>query len=532
MSDNSKPLEAYCEMSRPPGACGLVIFGASGDLTQRKLIPSLFHLFSRGLMPERFFVMGFARTPMASEDFRARMEEILQKQFPASTVEARRRFLGHCEYQAGGYDQAEDFKALRESLEDADRRQGVGGSRIFYLSTPPSVYGTVVTLLGQAGLIHPPGASAWTRVILEKPFGLNLAGAQALDAEITRTLSEQQIYRMDHYLGKETVQNLLAFRFANRIFEPVWNRDYVDHVQITVAETLGVEKRGGYYDQTGVIPDMFQNHLFQVMTLMAMEQPSSFTPEAMYEQKRRVIRSVRPFPEDLKGWVVRGQYGPGTMKDQAVPGYRQEKGVNPESKIETFAAMKLMVDNPRWEGVPFYLRCGKRLGRKVSEVAVCFKRPAHSMFSPGHPEWLDPNVLAFNLQPEESFSLVLHAKRPGPKMCTSPVVMDFCYRHAYGSGLPEAYEQLLLDVMNGDQTLYIPGDVMELSWTIFDPLMARWRKEGAEAPPLYPSGSWGPAEANLLMEQDGRRWRLMDDEALEGRCTYQCPGCKAREGSG
>ena len=527
---NAPPARPCVEACREdkPGPCGMVIFGASGDLTRKKILPALFSLFRRELLPDRFFLLGCGRTEMSDDAFRNEIQSALGARWQETDERAHDLFIRRCGYLRGGYDDPSLYRGLAERTAALAKEQDTAGNLLFYLSTPPNLYVPIVRHLGAAGLTREASEGPpWARIIFEKPFGLDLESARTLDRNIHATLQERQIYRIDHYLGKETVQNFLMFRFANSIFEPVWNRQYIDHVQITVAEAGGVERRAGYYEQAGIIPDMFQNHMLQVLALIAMEPPTSFDASVLQNEKCKLIRSIHPIPPQHDRVIVRGQYGPGRIDGRDVPGYRQEPKVSPDSTIATFCAMKLQIDNWRWHDVPFYLRCGKRLPRRISEVAIVFKKAPHSIFSPADPQMLEPNVLTLNIQPEECFSLTVQAKRPGPKMCTAPMNMDFCYRQFFGADLPEAYERLLMDAMLGDQTLYIRSDVMEASWEFFQPLLAAWKAD-PQPPPLYAVGSWGPAAATELVSADGRAWRDLDANAFDRLCSYQCPGCKAR----
>ncbi len=491
-----------------PESCGIVIFGASGDLTHRKLIPSLLGLYQKKLLPDSFYLLGCARSRYSDESFRETIRSGLAESGAISQAEIE-SFLEKCHYLAGEYGEPGLYILLSERLASLDEQYGGKGNHIFYLSTPPNLYAPIVGNLGDAGLAG-QREGRWARVVVEKPFGRDLESARALDAELRGHLEEEQIYRIDHYLGKETVQNILMLRFANSIFEPLWNSRYIDHVQITVAETLGVEHRAGYFEQAGLLRDMVQNHLIQMAALVAMEPPTSFEPNRLRDEKVKLIRSIRPFPlHELDRWIVRGQYGPGELDGRSVPGYRDEQGVAPDSTVETFVAARVMVDNWRWQNVPFYLRTGKRLASKATEIVITFKSVPYSIFSPLKAKDLVPNVLCLNVQPEEGVSLTIQAKSPGPKVSLAALNLDFGYQEVFGASPPEAYERLLLDCMLGDQTLFWRQDGVEASWTLVTPVLEAWADESLNTPlNLYRSGTWGPAAACDLIERDGRCWKV------------------------
>ena len=504
---------AFCTETVPE-CCGIVIFGASGDLVHRKLLPSLFSLDERRLLCPRFYLLGYARTELSDDDFRETVRASLRARFPQADPERVERFLACCHYQVGQYDHPADFTALAARLQDLDRHYALPGNHLFYLATPPTVFGTIAGLLSQAGLTAEDDGT-WARLLVEKPFGRDLESALALDRELHAALAESQLYRIDHYLGKETVQNLLVLRFGNALFEPLWNRQYIDHVQISVAESIGVEERGGYFDNAGLLRDMFQNHLLQLLALVALEPPVSFEADRVRDERVKLLRAVRPFPpERLEQAIVRGQYiaGPDTGETPGPPGspvlplrgYRQEDKVAPDSRRETFVAARLWVDNWRWEGVPFYLRVGKRLPRRASEISLVFRPVPHSIFAPLGATDLHPNVLCLNLQPQEGAVLSLQAKAPGPRLCLSDLTMDFSYREVFGQEPPEAYERLILDCMLGDQTLFVRHDDMEVAWSLVTPVLEAW--EAAGEPEPYAAGSWGPEGARRLIEGDGREW--------------------------
>jgi glucose-6-phosphate 1-dehydrogenase len=538
MEDYPDVRGGFCIDERPE-PCGLVIFGASGDLTHRKLIPSLFSLFRRNLLPHEFFILGCARTPMTDEQFQQKARDSIAKRFADANASSEPSgispissgtadsphmdaFTRRCAYHAGDYQDSQTYALLSERLKQLDKEHSTRGNHIFYLATPPSLYCPIVGHLSSSGLkeassyplTHLPTHSLahsppYVHVVVEKPYGRDLESAMALDSELHRVLSEHQIYRIDHYLGKETVQNILMFRFANAVFEPIWNRRYVNHVQITVAETLGVEHRAGYFEQAGLLRDMFQSHMLQMLALVAMEPPISFDADRVRDEKVKLMRSIRPFPlDDLDQCIVRGQYIPGSIDGIDVPGYRQEPGVAPDSQVETFIAAKVFVDNWRWQGVPFYMRAGKRMPRKLSEIAIIFKKVPYSMFAPLSPDELSPNVLVLNVQPEEGISLTIQAKQPGPKLCMNSLTMDFRYQDIFGIELPDAYERLLIDCMLGDQTLFWRSDGIEAAWSLVTPVLKRWNEKGCPLA-FYQSGSWGPRQSEALLHHDGRRWRTL-----------------------
>ncbi|HLX60748.1 MAG TPA: glucose-6-phosphate dehydrogenase [Planctomycetota bacterium] len=497
----------------------IVIFGASGDLAHRKLIPALFHLHAGGFLPERFAIVGFSRTPMSDEAFRENivksLREVLGKEAPGDL--ANHPVVKALHYVAGNNDDAASFTRLKEKLVELDISRQLGGNRLFYLSVTPGFFPVIVRQLGEAGLIAPRFKSPWTRVIVEKPFGRDLASAQKLNDELGAVLDESQIYRIDHYLGKETVQNILSFRFGNAIFEPLFNNKYVDHVQITVAETLGMEgKRGAYYDTAGATRDMLQNHMLQLLTLVAMEPPPVLDANSIRGAKVLLLRSLQPFNRDLAAKnTVRGQYGAGTDKDgKQLKGYRQEENVPPDSLTETYVALKVKIDNWRWAGVPFYLRTGKRLPDRRSEIAVTFKRPPMSLFP--HNRDTDyclmsanpvPNELVLHIQPKEGISLSMACKQPGMQMVLDEVDMDFEYEEAFEQRSPEAYERLLLDAMRGDASLFTRVDEVFQAWSFVNSLQSAWAELPPPAFPNYAPFGDGPADAMKLVNADGTCWR-------------------------
>jgi glucose-6-phosphate 1-dehydrogenase len=494
----------FCEAPSEP--CAIVMFGASGDLARRKLLPALHDLAVHSCLAPRFRLVGFARTEMSDDDFRRTAGEFFPKEEKAgANSDIRDEFLKHLQYFSGNYDDADAYRRLAERLEELDREGELGGNRLFYLATPPDIYTKVIEQLGRAGLARPKNGNSWTRIIIEKPFGHDQASARALNEKVLSVFDESQVYRIDHYLGKETVQNLLVFRFGNGIFEPLWNRNYIDSVQITAAESLGVERRAAFYESTGALRDMIQSHMLQLTSLVAMEAPAMFDATSVRNEKYKVLQSIRPFtPEKVWKSVVRGQYGPGNLNGTALAGYRQEPGVKPESATETFVALKLQVDNWRWSGVPFYLRTGKRLGHASTEVAIQFKRAPHMVF---RGENVEPNSLILNIQPDEGISLSFGAKAPGSHMQISPVTMDFAYRKAFGGVTREAYATLISDCIRGDATLFDRADSVEAAWSLVDPILEAWQDASAPPFPNYPAGSAGPRAADDLTVSEGRRWR-------------------------
>ena len=494
------PLLEGLEQRRTPDPCALVIHGASGDLTRRKLLPALYSLAFRRLLPERFAVVGVARTEESTEEFRARMKEAVGE-FGRDELreEVWDRLAAGMRYVSTDFAAEPGEDLVARTLDELDSERGTAGNRVYYLAVPPSAIGTVVEQVAA----RRDASGGWTRLIVEKPFGRDRASAQALTEELRRHFSEQEIFRIDHYLGKETVQNLLALRFANGIFEPVWNRRYVDHVQITVAESIGIEGRAAFYEQAGAVRDIFQNHLLQLLTLTAMEPPIEFEADWVRNEKVKVLHALEPPPP---ADVVRGQYGPGFVEGERVPGYREEQGVDPQSATETFVAARLFVDNWRWAGTPFYVRMGKRLARRTTTIAIEFKRAPHLLFEQASQDGLRPNVLVVHVQPDEGVSLEVAAKVPGQAMTLRTVHMDFLYGGAFRTGIPEAYERLILDCLLGDATLFTRGDEVEQQWAIVDAIVAGWQGQAPEFPD-YEAGTWGPSAAADLIERDGRAWR-------------------------
>jgi len=474
----------------------IVIFGASGDLTQRKLVPSLFNLYRKGRLPKKFRILGYGNTAFTDEQFRAQLEAGV-KQFASFEFKADEwaKFAPNLFYLQGKYTELEDFEKLSEAM---TRGENGSGNRIYYMATPPGVFPSIIYLLNLTDQLREDGN--WRRVVFEKPFGTDLASALDLNQQVHKALNENQIYRIDHYLGKETVQNILVTRFANTIFEPLWNRNYIDHVEITVAETVGVEHRARFYDGVGVMRDMFQNHLLQVVSLVAMEPPASFDATALRNEKVKVLNSIRPMKEaDVIHNTVRAQY----------QGYREEEGVQSESSTPTFAAVKLQVDNWRWQGVPFYLRSGKKLKEKLSQITIEFKQPPHLLF-PNAKENMTPNMLVLYLQPDEGVHWRFEAKVPDTVAQLRSVDMEFHYADSFGkTAIPESYERLLLDTITGDASLFTRADEVETAWGLIDPILDGWNAT-KQLIAFYEPGSWGPGEADDLLASDGRKWSTWD----------------------
>ncbi len=496
---------------KKPHACVVTIFGASGDLTKRKLIPALYNLALEKRLPERFAVIGYARSEMSDQAFRDKMRAAVEE-FSRTSLQSQavwREFANTLYYLRGDYQDERGYQQLKQFIDNFDRGSRVLPARVFYLAMPPDLYGNVIERIAASGLApKETDATPRTRVIIEKPFGTDLQTARELNQRVHDALGENQIYRIDHYLGKETVQNIMVFRFANAVFEPIWNRRYIDHVQITAAESVGVESRGGYYEEAGVVRDMFQNHLLQLLCLTAMEPPVGFNADAVRDEKGKLLRAVRPIaPEEVSTVAVRGQYGAGTIGDGSTCGYREESGVARDSSTVTFAAIKLAVDNWRWEGVPFYLRSGKRMAKRVTEIAIQFKRPPMLLFKNCAVENVSPNVLVLRIQPNEGISLTFEVKPPGPDVCVSALSLDFSYVESFGNSAPEAYETLLEDCIEGDSTLFTRHDWVESAWSLMDPIIQVWSLSKPKSFPNYDAGAWGPREADEFIQRDGRRWR-------------------------
>ncbi|HEX8359344.1 MAG TPA: glucose-6-phosphate dehydrogenase [Longimicrobium sp.] len=493
-----KPLSTV----RVPQPLVLVIFGGTGDLARRKLIPAIFRLWQQRLLPEGFAVVGVAREQMDDEEYRRRMREGLAEFATAPTEEEWAQFGERLFFGSHVFDDEEGFERLKAQLKEVDLRFGIPSNRLFYYAVPPQVVDEISRDLGKAGMVCPPEYPCWTRAIVEKPFGRDLESARDLNRALLEVYDERQIFRIDHYLGKETLQNMMVFRFGNSVWEPLWSRNHIDHVQITVAETVGLETRADYYERSGALRDMVQSHLLQILTLVAMEAPASYDADSVRNEKVKVLRSIRPvLGEDIDRETVRGQY----TGDGEVKGYRQEDGAAPESRTETFAAVKMQVDNWRWAGVPFYLRTGKRLPSKATEVVVNFRPAPHPVMDVVDNDSPAPNALVLRIQPKEGISLFFEAKVPGLQGRMQAVSMDFDYATAFhGAESPEAYQRLLLDAMLGDATLFARRDEVEAAWTLITPILERWEAGGE--PEGYPAGSWGPAGADRLLGEDGRAW--------------------------
>jgi len=487
----------------------VVIFGASGDLTARKLIPAIYNLAADNLLPADFHLVGYGRKPIPDDEFRQMAADAI-REFSRRELDQNiwGRVAANTSYVAGGYDEKPAFDRLTQHIAGIEQKNGREMQALFYISTPPTVFAPILQNLGASGLAGKYlGQAHHAKVIIEKPFGRDLVSARALNATIRSVFEEHQVYRIDHYLGKETVQDLLVQRFANAIFEPLWNRNFIDSVQITVAEQVGVEARAGYYEQAGCLRDMIQNHTMQLLALTAMEPPVSLDAEAVRDEKVKVLKAIQPLALGPGGDVARAQYAPGMTGGKQVPGYLQEPGVNAESATETYAAIRLSINNWRWQGVPFYLRSGKRLARRVSEIAINFKCPPGTLFAEGNRFDLSPNILAFQIQPDEGLSLVLNGKIPGLETRMQPVKMNFRYSTTFGSNTPEAYERLVLDAMVGDGTLFIRGDEAETSWQLYTPVLESWTAAGRQGLDSYPAGSWGPPSADALLAKNDCAWR-------------------------
>ncbi len=492
--------------------CIMVIFGAAGDLTRRKLIPALYNLAKANLLSREFAIVGISHSKLSDDDFRNKVSEDI-RHYAGSDVDSdiSEWFKRRIYYVTADFDDKNLYPQLKAALDKLNKDHATHGNYFFYLATAPKYFGSIVEQLSAAGLMDESNNQHWRRVIIEKPFGHDLESARSLNKQLLSCVTENQIYRIDHYLGKETVQNILAFRFANGIFEPIWNRRYIDHVQITVAETVGVESRGSYYDTAGALRDMVPNHIMQLISLTSMEPPISFRPDAVRDEQAKILHAIQPLTsEEVLSRTVRGQYGAGVEDSHRVPGYRQEEDVPPDSKTETFVAMKLAIDNWRWADVPFYLRTGKRLAAQTTEILIQFRRAPFVLFRETEVENLMPNQLVLHIQPQEGISLQFAAKVPGPIMHLGAVDMNFNYADYFGTQPSTGYERLLHDCMIGDATLFQRADMVEAGWCVVSPVLDVWKALPPRNFPNYPSGSWGPKEADELLERDGRHWRNFD----------------------
>jgi glucose-6-phosphate 1-dehydrogenase len=501
----------------PTAPCALVLFGATGDLTRRKIVPALFSLHQQNLLPDEFVVIAFARRDKDDAAFREELREAVQIFAPRLPAQGSDwdAFAARIFYLRSTLDDLEGYRRLATRLNELDTAYHLGGNRLFYLATPPDNFDEIILNLGRAGLNRPGRAEGWSRIIIEKPFGYDLASAHKLNAELSMVFAEDQIYRIDHYLGKETVQNILVLRFANQIFEPLWNGRYIDHIQITVAETLGMEGRGNYFEQSGITRDIVQNHALQVLTLIAMEPPVALTADDIRDEKVKALKAIRPFsPEDVAQWTVRGQYGPGILsgKDgmEKVPGYREEPGVDPMSNTETFSAFRFEVENWRWAGVPFYVQAGKRMPRRTTEVQIHFKAVPSILFA-RQDAAVQPNRLTLRIQPDEGASLEIGCKAPGPQMRVQPVRMDFQYGSSFNAPIRDAYERLIYDTIRGDASLFARNDEVEAAWSLITPILEAWHDLSCPLFPNYAAGTWGPEAANALLS-GSRAWDIRREE--------------------
>jgi glucose-6-phosphate 1-dehydrogenase len=530
------PLREGLDLRRTPEPCAFVLFGATGDLAHRKLYGALFNLMVARRLPAGFAIVGVARRPISDDEFREQVRESVEQHArnkPSKRPAVWESFAQGLFYVQGEFDDPQGYARLAERLEEIDRHRGTLGNRLYYLSTPPDFYPAIVRHLGESGLAHAASSPhsnghqtgplgngyhmeastdpSWRRIVVEKPFGHDLASAQGLNRQIAEVFPEERIFRIDHYLGKETVQNILVFRFANGIFEPIWSRRYIDQVQITVAESLGVEERASYYDTAGALRDMLQNHMMELLTLVAMEPPTAFEAQAVRDEKAKVLRAIKPFatPQEVALNTVRGQYGPGAIFGKAVPGYRQEKDIPPTSITETYVAARFFVDNWRWSGVPFYLRHGKRLPKRDTEISIHFKPAPLALFQHTAADELQPNVLVLHIQPDEGISLRFESKLPGPAIRLRSVDMNFHYGTSFGVETADAYERLLMDAMMGDTTLFTRRDEVEHMWLLATSILEGWKTIPPPTFPNYRAGSWGPAVADELIARDGRSWRRL-----------------------
>jgi glucose-6-phosphate 1-dehydrogenase len=502
------PLREGMRVARAPAPASIIIFGATGDLSRRKLVPALYNLAHENYMPPVYNIVAFARKPHTNEEIRAEYKKAVTE---FSRQEVRDQlwdsFAQNIFYIQSNLDDLEGYKRLQAELDRMDGERGTAGNRLFYLAVPPELMPGIVELLGKSGLNKSEG---YTRVILEKPFGRDLASAVELNHILHRVFDESQVYRIDHYLGKEAVQNIFVFRFANGILEPIWNRTFINNIQITVAETVGVEQRGDYYDNSGALRDIIQNHGLQLLAVTTMEPPPEFTPKDVRDMKAQVLRSIRPQSfQEIREGTVRGQYGEGSIGGERVPGYRTEDEVNPKSDTETYVALKLFIENWRWAGVPMFLRTGKRLPKRYTEIAVEFNLPPLMLFGKDGVNQVEPNALVFTIQPDEGISLKFESKIPGQENRIRPVTMDFRYTTAFGEDAPEAYERLLLDAMLGDPMLFTRYDEVEAQWSVITPILKAWQEIPAPEFPNYNAGSWGPQAADDFIHHDGRKWRRL-----------------------